>query len=227
MLNFALKAAVMYFMALIMIRFLGKRALGELGPFDFVVMTGVGHTVVSVALDKSIPFWEGIVILSTLAALEYLMGYLALKNQVLSDIITGKPVMLINEGRIIKENLKKEKFNVDDLMQELRKQGIRDLDEVDQGILESCGGFSVLRREEDEAVTRRDLGLKALKRSEVLTTRNINRAEFFRNEQRESWSESAPVSITESLLRIEEQLQLISSKVEKVEARLNFRESSL
>ena len=56
MLSFALKAAVMYFMALVMIRFLGKRALGELGPFDFVVMTGVGHTVVSVALDKSIPY---------------------------------------------------------------------------------------------------------------------------------------------------------------------------
>ena len=65
MLSFVLKAAVMYFIALLMIRLLGKRALGELGPFDFVVMTGVGHTVVSVALDKSIPFWEGMVILAT------------------------------------------------------------------------------------------------------------------------------------------------------------------
>ncbi len=227
MLNFALKAAVMYFMALIMIRFLGKRALGELGPFDFVVMTGVGHTVVSVALDKSIPFWEGIVILVTLACLEYLMGYLALKNQTLSNIITGKPVVLISEGRIIKENLKKEKFNVDDLLQELRKQGIRDLDEVDKGILESCGGFSVLLREEDEPVSRRDLGLKPLRRSEILTIQPINRGEFFQNEQRDSWSEAAPVSITESLLRIEERLQLISSKVGRIEDQLNSQEPSL
>ncbi|KUG03986.1 protoporphyrinogen ix oxidase, putative form, hemj [hydrocarbon metagenome] len=227
MLSFALKAAVMYFMALIMIRFLGKRALGELGPFDFVVMTGVGHTVVSVALDKSIPFWEGMVILATLAALEYLMGYLALKNQNLANIITGKPVILINEGRIIKENLKKEKFNVDDLMQELRKQGIRDLDEVDKGILESCGGFSVLLREEDEPVSRRDLGLKPLKRSEVLTTQPVTRGDFFQNEQRERWSESAPLSITESLLRIEERLKLIGSKVERIEEQLKSSEPSL
>ncbi len=227
MLSFALKAAVMYFMALIMIRFLGKRALGELGPFDFVVMTGVGHTVVSVALDKSIPFWEGMVILATLAGLEYLMGYLALKNQNLANIITGKPVVLINEGRIIKENLRKEKFNIDDLMQELRKQGIRDLDEVDKGILESCGGFSVLLREEDEPVSRRDLGLKPLKRSEILTTQPINRGDFFQNQQRESWNETAPISITESLLRIEERLQLIGSKVEKIDDQLNSRGQSL
>ncbi len=223
MLNFALKAAIMYFMALIMIRFLGKRALGELGPFDFVVMTGVGHTVVSVALDKSIPFWEGMVILATLAGLEYLMGFIALKNQTLANVITGKPVILISEGKIIKENLRKEKFNVDDLMQELRKQGIRDLDEVDKGILESCGGFSVLLREEDEPVSRRDLGLKPLKRSEILTIQPINRGEFFHSQQRETWSESAPVSITESLVRIEERLQLINSKVERIEEQLGSR----
>jgi Predicted membrane protein len=124
MIYFALRAAGMYFLALLMIRVLGKRALGELGPFDFVVMTGVGHTVVSVALDKSIPYYEGIVILFTLAVLEYLMGFLALKSQRFSDLLTGRPVVLIDNGRIIKENLAREKFNIDDLLQELRKRGL-------------------------------------------------------------------------------------------------------
>lgn len=227
MLSFVLKAAVMYFIALVMIRFLGKRALGELGPFDFVVMTGVGHTVVSVALDKSIPFWEGMVILATLAALEYMMGYLALKNQALSNLITGRPVVLIKNGRIIKDNLKKEKFNVDDLMQELRKQGIRDLDEVDMGILESCGGFSVLLKEEDEPITRRDLGLKPLGRSKVLTIQPLNRSEFFHNEERESWNEEAPISISESLLHIEERLEIIGQQMDLIMEGLNSRPGSL
>ena len=227
MLSFVLKAAVMYFIALLMIRLLGKRALGELGLFDFVVMTGVGHTVVSVALDKSIPFWEGMVILATLAALEYLMGYLALKNQTLSNIITGKPVILIKNGRIIKDNLKKEKFNVDDLMQELRKKGIRDLDEVDIGILESCGGFSVLLKEEDEPVSRRDLGLKPLRRSEVLTTQPLNRNDFFQNEARELWNEVAPISLNECLLSIEERLHTIDRQMGLIMERLNSRPGSL
>ena len=155
-LEFVLRAGGMYFLALIMVRLLGKRALGELGPFDFVVMTGVGHTVVSIALDRSIPVYEGVIILATLAGLEYLMGYAALKNQRLSHLISGKPVILIDNGKIIRENLAREKFNLDDLLQELRKQGIRDIDEVirNPGILR---GFSVII----EAVVKRlprDLG---------------------------------------------------------------------
>ena len=72
--------------------------------------------------------------ISYLAALEYLMGYLALKTKPFLILLLGKPVILIKNGRIIKDNLKKEKFNVDDLMQNYAK-GIRDLDEVDIGIL--------------------------------------------------------------------------------------------
>lgn len=221
MLGFAFRAAIMYFMALVMIRLLGKRALGELGPFDFVVMTGVGHTVVSVALDKSIPFYEGVVILVTLAVLEYFMGYAALKNQKLSNLITGAPVVLIDKGRIVKANLKKEKFNMDDLMQELRKKGIRDIDEVDKGILESCGGFSVILREEDEPVSRRDLGISAPRRSELLTIREYDRGEFFQEQQNASWQDTAYVPLAESLLKIDQRLEELSAQIEKLEKSFN------
>jgi uncharacterized membrane protein YcaP (DUF421 family) len=95
----------MYFLAMIMIRILGKRALGELGPFDFVVMTGVGDTVISVALNKSMPLEDGIIVLATLAFLEYVIGYLSLKSGRLSNILTGKPVVLIENGKIIRKNL--------------------------------------------------------------------------------------------------------------------------
>lgn len=221
MLGFALRAAIMYFMALVMIRLLGKRALGELGPFDFVVMTGVGHTVVSVALDKSIPFYEGMVILLTLAVLEYLMGFAALKNQKLSNIITGAPVILIDQGRIIKENLKKEKFNIDDLMQELRKKGIRDIDEVDKGVLESCGGFSVILREEDEPVTRRDLGIRPPRRTELLTIGEYNRKVFFKQQQQASWQDTAIVPLADSLLKIDRRLEELSMQIEQLEKRFD------
>lgn len=219
MLSFIVRAAVMYFMALIMVRLLGKRALGELGPFDFVVMTGVGHTVVSIALDKSIPFYEGIIILSTLAGLEYLMSYLSLKNQTLSNIITGKPVVLIENGRIIKENLAREKFNVDDLLQELRKQGIRDVDEVEKGVLESCGGFSVIIKEEDEPVSRRDLGLKPVERSHILTIGDISRADFFASQQQESRQDEG-IDLAAALKGIEQNLNQLLDRIGALEANI-------
>mgnify|MGYP000955456539 CR=1 FL=1 len=216
MIEFVLRAAAMYFMALLMVRVLGKRALGELGPFDFVVMTGVGHTVVSIALDKQLPFYEGIIILATLAVLEYMMSYAALKSHKLSNLINGKPVLLIDKGRIIKSNLAREKFNVDDLLQELRKQGIRDIDEVDKGTLESCGGFSVILKEEDEPVSLRDLGLKPVRRNEIPTSGSWSRGDFFTRQKQESIQDEG-FMLEEVLAKIEERLDLIYNKVESLE----------
>ncbi|HQA07254.1 MAG TPA: DUF421 domain-containing protein [Syntrophomonadaceae bacterium] len=217
MLDFVIRAVVMYVMALVMIRLLGKRALGELGPFDFVVMTGVGHTVVSVALDRSIPYYEGIIILATLAGLEYMMSIMALKSQRLSNIIVGKPVVLIENGRIIRENLAREKCNVDDLMQELRKQGIRDIDEVEKGILESCGGFSVILKEEDEPVTRRDLGLKEVKRTRIRTSDLAGRKEIFIQQDQESCQDEPELNLPEVLREIVNKLQTIDSRLQNLE----------
>lgn len=217
MLDFAVRAVVMYVMALVMIRLLGKRALGELGPFDFVVMTGVGHMVVSVALDRSIPYYEGIIILATLAGLEYIMGIMALKSQTLSNLIVGRPVVLIENGRIIRENLAREKCNVDDLMQELRKQGIRDIDEVERGILEACGGFSVILKEEDEPVTRRDLGIKEVGRTQIRTFDLVGRKEIFQKQQQESCQDEPELNLPEVLREIKEKLQAIDSRLENLE----------
>ncbi len=217
LLEFTLRVAGMYFLALIMIRFLGKRALGELGPFDFVVMTGVGDTVISVALDKSMPYYEGIVVLATLAALEYLMGYVGLKSGRLSNLITGVPVVLIDNGKIIRKNLAREKFNVDDVLQELRKKGIRDIHAVDKAILESCGGFSVILKEEEEAVSRRDLGIKKTSPSSWLTIDHLSRGEIFAR-QADSIAEEPGLDLFHILKNLE-------AKMDHISARLDYWES--
>ena len=213
MLEFALRVAGMYFLALIMIRLLGKRALGELGPFDFVVMTGVGDTVISVALDRSLPYYEGIVVLATLAVLEYFIGYLGMKNGRLSNLISGAPVVLIDNGRIIKKNLAREKFNVDDLMQELRKKGIRNIDDVEKGILESCGGFSVILKENKEPVSRNDLGLEPTNRKSLHTVDQLSRDEIFAYQP--SPESETSLKIAEQLKNLEEQLNQIRMLIER------------
>lgn len=217
MLGYALRAVGMYFLALLMIRVLGKRALGELGPFDFVVMTGVGHMVVSIALDKSIPFYEGIVILATLAVLEFLVGFVSLKNQGLSNLITGKPVVLIENGKIIKKNLAREKFNVDDLLQELRKRGIRDLTDVEKGILESCGGFSVILRQEEEALTRKDLGINQVAPEKLQTFTNVSRSEIFARTVQETPAEGEFFSLPETIIAMQQKLDYICSRLEALD----------
>lgn len=229
MIEFALRVAVMYFLALFMIRILGKRALGELGPFDFVVMTGVGETVISVAMSKDMPIYEGIIILATLTILELIMGYVGLKSGTLSNLINGKPVVLIEDGQILKKNLGKEKFNIDDLMQELRKQGIRDIRDVKRGILESCGGFSAVLKKEKEAVTREDLGIATPdKNDEILQTIDqLPRAEIFARlnklaaDSANEPKESAAPNLNDRITNIEEQLERILTLMEKRDTTLN------
>ncbi len=218
MLEFILRAVSMYFMAMVMIRVLGKRALGELGPFDFVVMTGVGHTVVSIALDQSLPVYEGMAVLLTFAVLEYMVSFLALKNARLSNLISGRPKILIDNGCILKENLRREMFNVDDLMQELRKQGVRDLNQVEKGILEACGGFSVILKEADQPVTCRDLGIKKTAEGDALNTvEGLSRAEIFRLNQHRS--------VAQSEFDLVYTLRQLTEKTEEVRLRLQQLES--
>jgi uncharacterized membrane protein YcaP (DUF421 family) len=210
--GFALRVAGMYFLAMIMVRILGKRALGELGPFDFVVMTGVGDTVISVALNKSMPLTDGIIVLATLAFLEYAVGYLSLKSGRLSNLLTGKPVVLIENGKIIRKNLAREKFNVDDLLQELRKRGVREIGEVERGILEACGGFSVILKESEETVKRKDLGIKNKPARSLLTLDQIPRKEIFARLEQEIEEESG-YDLMAGLANIEMQLQKLNERM--------------
>lgn len=216
LLSFALRVAGMYFLALIMIRVLGKRALGELGPFDFVIMTGVGDTVISVALDRSMPFYDGMIVLATLAFLEYTINYLSIKNGKLSNLLTGVPVVLIDNGKVIKENLLREKFNIDDLMQELRKKGIRDVNEVERAILESCGGFSVVIKEDEEPVKRKDLGIRQSASNAVLTINHISRQELFQQLEQQIEEKPAP-TLMDSLASIEHKLEQLCTRMELLE----------
>ncbi|MGE5422125.1 MAG: DUF421 domain-containing protein [Ignavibacteriales bacterium] len=220
MIDFVLRAMSMYIVALIVIRLMGKRALGELGLFDFVVMTGVGHILTSVALDQSLPFYEGAGVLLTLAMMEYLTGYLSLKNQKLAHLISGRPVVMIKNGAIIRENLGKEKFNVDDLMQELRKQGVRDVGEVEVGILEPSGGFSVILKGCAEPVTRGELGFDwGPETNSILTYHDLSRKEIFDSPQYPEQLEDG-ISLPDYLSELRDKLDQVLVKLAELEKRV-------
>ncbi|WP_427338421.1 DUF421 domain-containing protein [Caloranaerobacter sp. DY30410] len=156
---YILRTILGYFLALIMVRFMGKRSIGELSAFDIVLITGVGHIMSSVALDKELPLMEGVLILFTIAVLEIVLSFISIKNRKISNIINGKPTYLIKDGKLLKENMKKEKFNIYDLRQELRKKGIADESDVEKAIIEACGKFSVIKKYAEEPLRRKDLGI--------------------------------------------------------------------
>ncbi|WP_021169985.1 hypothetical protein SOV_20990 [Sporomusa ovata DSM 2662] len=144
--------------ALLVVRLMGNRTVGQLSPFDFVIMVGIGDIIVAGTMDQNPTLQSGIESLLILLALQQLIGYLALKNKTLRKWFEGTPVTLVQRGRLIKENFSKTHFNYDDLRQELHKKGLdmSDLNMIDTARLESCGEFTMVRTPENEPLTKNE-----------------------------------------------------------------------
>jgi uncharacterized membrane protein YcaP (DUF421 family) len=149
-LTFILKPIAIYVVALTVVRWMGKRALGTLSLFDLVIMAGIGDIIVVVGLEQRVSFERGLFILGLLGGLELLFSKLAYHSKLFARLLEGKPTILIKDGVPIEPNLEKEHISQADLHQELRKQGVAKISQVSQAVLEACGKFSVLLKEEED-----------------------------------------------------------------------------
>lgn len=156
---YILRAVGGYFITLLIVRIMGKRSIGELGPFDFVLMASIGDVMAFMMVEKKVPFHDGVIVIAILAAIEILLSKITLKSQTMAKIIEGEPTNLIENGEIVRENLEREKISNEDVMKELRGHGIEDISQVKRGTIESCGKFTVIINEEEEPITRKNLGI--------------------------------------------------------------------
>ena len=153
-----LRLVIIFAIALIVVRIMGNRTVGQLSPFDFVIMVGIGDIVATIALETNKSITPGVEALVGLLLLQQLLGWLSLKSTSLRKWFEGTPIELIEDGRLLKENLAQIHFNYDDLRQELHKLGmdLTSLKDIKLARLESCGVFTVVRTRENEPLTRRD-----------------------------------------------------------------------
>jgi uncharacterized membrane protein YcaP (DUF421 family) len=149
---------VIFALALVVVRMMGNRTVGQFSPFDFVLMVGIGDIVGNVALERSESLLTGIEALIGLLLLQQFLSWTSLKSRRMRKWFEGTPIVMIENGRIQYENLRSAHFNLDDLRQELHKQGldISNLRDIHLARLESSGDFSVIKSRETEALTLRD-----------------------------------------------------------------------
>ena len=154
-----LQMMLLFTAALIVVRLMGNRTVGQLSPFDFVLMVGVGDIIVTASMDKNQTLLAGIEGLVALLVLQQVLSYLSLKSTLLRKWFEGTPVTLIQDGQIIRENFTKTHFNYDDLRQELHRQGMdmTNLKDIKLARLESCGSFTLIKKPEKEPISKEDL----------------------------------------------------------------------
>lgn len=154
--GYFLKPVAIYLTAFALVRLMGKRALGELGLFDLVIMAGIGDVIVVVGLGQ-LPLQKGLVILGLLTGLELFCSMIAYRSRFWAGVLEGRPTLLIKDGIPVEKNLAREHISQAELRQELRKQGVAKLSQVSQAVLEACGKFSIILKEEDDPVSNREI----------------------------------------------------------------------
>lgn len=139
-----IRTGIIYFALLTAMRLMGKRQLGEMELSEFVVASLIADLASHPLQDVGIPMTNGLVPIITLLSLELLIAGLSMKSIRLRTLLFGRPSMLVVRGTIDQREMHANRFTVDELMQELRRQGLFDLSQVEYAILETDGKLNVI-----------------------------------------------------------------------------------
>ena len=153
-----LYSLIIYFLLLILTRLMGRKLLSQMTYFDFVTaitIGTIGATFITVEVQGFIILLSPVI----LSLLVILTGYLTLKSVPARKILEGEPLVLIQNGKILENNLKNVRYNIDDLMMLLREKKVFNMDEVEFAILEPNGKLSVQKKSQYLPVSAKDLNI--------------------------------------------------------------------
>jgi len=149
-----------FFTLLIFTRILGKQQVSQLTFFDYVVGITIGSTASTLTTDLTSRAWPHWVGLFTWTALCLILQLITLKSKTAEKYLDGEPTLIIINGKILEQSMKKFRYTIGDLLSQLRDKGIFDIDQVAFAVLEKDGQLSILKKTECDPVTPKDLKIK-------------------------------------------------------------------
>ena len=132
-----IRTIILYSLVILVMRLMGKRQIGELQPYEFVITIMISDLAALPMQDTRLPLILGIIPIITLLFIKTILTQLQLKSQTARKILEGEPVILVHKGKINMKALSKQQINLDELMEELRLAGYFDLNEIQYAILEN------------------------------------------------------------------------------------------
>jgi uncharacterized membrane protein YcaP (DUF421 family) len=145
-----IRGAVVYAAVIILLRLGGKRQVAQMGMTEFVALLLISNAVQNSMNGGDNSLVGGLLLAATVIGCAYAMTYLTFRSSKFEKLVQGRPTLLIHHGRIISAHLKRELLSVRELVAVLRKQGVNDLDDVAEAVLESDGSISVTRKGDRE-----------------------------------------------------------------------------
>ena len=158
-----IRTLILYLVLIAVIRLMGKRQIGQLEPAEFVVTMLVANLAAIPMQDGAIPLFSGLVPILTVLALELVLSALSLKSLKLRRLLCGKPVILIENGQLLQQNLRKTRITLDELSGHLREKDVLDIRSVQFAILETNGNLSVFPYPKEKPASAKDAGVPTRK----------------------------------------------------------------
>jgi len=154
------KTSILYFVVIVSMRLMGKRQIGELQPFEFAIALMISELAVFPLSESGRGIWEGIVPITILVVLQFLILLLAVKSVKAREWICGRPRIVIMNGCLQEQNLRKELYTINDLLEQLRIAGVQNISDVEHGILETNGQLSLVLKSQKRPLVPSDLGIE-------------------------------------------------------------------
>ena len=158
-----IRTIIFYLILIFSVRLMGKRQIGQMEASEFVVTMLVANLASIPMEDVGTPLLFGLVPIFTVLGLELVLSALAMRSIRLRRVLCGKPVILIENGRIIQDNLRRTRITNDELTGQLRLKNVLELSTVQYAILETNGNISVFPFPADQPATAKDAGIMAKK----------------------------------------------------------------
>jgi uncharacterized membrane protein YcaP (DUF421 family) len=160
--EFCLRVVSLYLIVMVALRVMGKREIGQLSIFDFVVSVMIAELSTMPMEDPSIPFYLAPLAIGMLVALQIMVAVIQLKSRRFRNLVDGEPSVLIEHGQIQDKEMKKTRYTLSDLMMQLREKGVAHVADVEFAILETSGKLSVLPKSEKRPLTATDVSQPVL-----------------------------------------------------------------
>ena len=150
-----------------MFKMMGKKQVSQMNIFDYITGITIGSVVADISLDLEKNLLSGIICLLILGLSDIIISYLNLKSIKLRNLFEGKEATLIENGKINKDNMSKNKITINMLQTEARLMGYFNLDEINNAILEPNGKISFEPKEKEKPATKKDMGVSSKNKSLV------------------------------------------------------------
>lgn len=160
MLIILVRTFILYFLVVIAMRLMGKRQVGELQPSELVTAIMISDVASIPMQNTGVPLLSGVVPILTLLVVELSVSFVCLKNRKIRNMISGRPSVLVCHGRVNEKEMKRQRFSIEDLMEELRISGYADITQIEYAMLETNGQISVIPKTQSRPVCIDDIGIK-------------------------------------------------------------------